>query len=125
LLKRASEFNILLEDVSITHLSFGQDFTAAVEQKVIAQQEAERAKFVVEKAEQEKMAGIIRAEGESTAASLLSTAYQKSGQAHLELRRIEAAKDIAATLGNSRNVTYLPGGGPNGGSGGNYLLKVD
>jgi prohibitin 1 len=105
-------------------LSFGQDFTAAVEQKVIAQQEAERAKFVVEKAEQEKMAGIIRAEGESAAASLLSSAYAKSGQAHLELRRIQAAKEIASTLANSKNVTYLPGGGSNNGSG-NYLLKVD
>jgi prohibitin 1 len=125
LLKRAAEFNIILEDVSITHLTFGQEFTAAVEQKVIAQQEAERARFVVEKAEQEKMAGIIRAEGESAAASLLSNAYQRSGQAHLELRRIQASKDIAATLANSKNVTYLPGGGPNGGSGGNYLLRVD
>lgn len=105
-------------------MNFGAEFTAAVEQKVIAQQEAERARFVVEKAEQEKMAGIIRAEGESAAASLLSNAYAKSGQAHLELRRIQAAKDIATTLANSKNVTYLPGGA-NGGSGGNYLLKVD
>lgn len=44
--KRASEFNLILEDVSITHLAFGQEFTAAVEQKQIAQQEAERARFV-------------------------------------------------------------------------------
>lgn len=61
-MKRAGEFNIVLEDVSITHLTFGKDFTDAVEQKVIAQQEAERARFVVERAEQEKLAGIIRAE---------------------------------------------------------------
>lgn len=31
LVKRAKEFNILLEDVSITHLTFGQEFTNAVE----------------------------------------------------------------------------------------------
>ena len=104
-----------------THLTFGSDFTAAVEQKVIAQQEAERARFVVEKAEQEKMAGIIRAEGESQAASLLSDAYKKSGQAHLELRRIQAAKEISSTLAGSNNVTYLPGGK----SGSNVLLKID
>eukprot|EP00842_Homolaphlyctis_polyrhiza_P000746 jgi/Hompol1/1672/HPOL_002485-RA len=108
LYKRASEFNIILEDVSITHLTFGKEFTDAVEQKVIAQQEAERARFVVEKAEQEKMAAVIRAEGESHAAKLLSDAYKRSGQAHLELRRIEASKEIAATLANSKNVTYLP-----------------
>jgi prohibitin 1 len=104
-------------------LTFGQEFTAAVEQKVIAQQEAERAKFIVEKAEQEKLAGIIRAEGESKAAQLLSDAYKRSGQAHLELRRIEASKEIASTLANSKNVTYLPGGGLTG-NGGSYLLNM-
>lgn len=35
LVKRASEFNIMLEDVSLTHLSFGKDFTKAVEEKQI------------------------------------------------------------------------------------------
>jgi prohibitin 1 len=48
-MKRAREFNLRLEDVSITHLSFGQEFTNAVEQKQVAQQEAERARFIVEK----------------------------------------------------------------------------
>jgi len=49
LLKRANEFNIELEDVSITHMTFGKEFTRAVEQKQIAQQDAERARFTVEK----------------------------------------------------------------------------
>lgn len=31
----------------------------------------------------------------------------------IELRRIEAARDIAGTLSKSRNVVYLPSGGPN------------
>lgn len=35
LVKRASEFNIMLEDVSLTHLSFGKDFTKAVEDKQV------------------------------------------------------------------------------------------
>ncbi|KAI8899541.1 band 7 family-domain-containing protein [Globomyces pollinis-pini] len=120
LLKRAGEFNIILEDVSITHLTFGKDFTDAVEQKVIAQQEAERARFVVERAEQEKLAGIIRAEGESHAAQLVSDAYKKSGQAHLELRRIETSKEIASTLAASQNITYLPSSK----SGSNILLNM-
>ena len=49
LVKRAADFNILLEDVSLTHLAFGKEFTSAVEAKQVAQQEAERAKFIVEK----------------------------------------------------------------------------
>ena len=40
-------FNILLEDVSITQLTFSREYTAAVEAKQVAQQEAERAKYWV------------------------------------------------------------------------------
>ena len=110
LTKRATEFHILLEDVSITDLKFGKEFTAAVEAKQVAQQDSERARFLVLKAEQEKKAAIIRAEGESESARVISAALQKS-PALVELRRIEAAKDIADTLSRSRNVTYLPSGG--------------
>ena len=108
LTKRANEFHIILEDVSITHLTFGREFTQAVEQNQIAQQDAERAKFKVEKAEQEKQASIIRAQGEAQAAFLISAAMKKAGTALLELRRIEAIKDITLTLASSKNVTYLP-----------------
>ena len=86
-----------------------------------AQQEAERQRFVVEKAEQEKQAAVIRAEGESAAAKLISESLQKSGMGLIELRRIEAAKEIAQTLSSSRNVTYLP---PSGESGQNIMLKM-
>ncbi|KAG5552459.1 hypothetical protein RHGRI_010514 [Rhododendron griersonianum] len=54
LTERAANFNIALDDVSITSLTFGKEFTAAIEAKQVAVQEAERAKFVVEKAEQDK-----------------------------------------------------------------------
>jgi len=113
LLQRAGEFNIVLEDVSITHLTFGKEFTQAVEAKQIAQQDAERAKFVVEKAEQERQAAVIRAEGEAEAAAEISKALNRAGEAFVALRKIEASKAIAASLANSRNVTYVPGGNTN------------
>lgn len=62
LTQRAANFNIALDDVSITALTFGKEFTAAIEAKQIAAQEAERAKFVVDKAEQDKQSAIIRAQ---------------------------------------------------------------
>ncbi|BFZ61704.1 Prohibitin-1, subunit of the prohibitin complex (Phb1p-Phb2p) [Saitoella coloradoensis] len=117
LVRRAREFGIELEDVSITHMTFGRDFTKAVEQKQIAQQDAERAKYVVEKAEQERQASVIRAEGEADAADLISKALEQAGDGLIQIRRIEASKDIAATLSKARNVTYLPTGG-NGATGG-------
>lgn len=111
LLKRAQEFNIALEDVSITHMTFGREFTRAVEQKQIAQQDAERARFIVEKAEQERQANVIRAEGEAESADIISKAVAKNGDGLIQIRRIEASKDIAQTLAGNPNVTYLPGGG--------------
>lgn len=114
---RAQDFGIVLEDVAVTHLSFSTEFTKAVEMKQVAEQDAERAKFVVMKAEQERNAAIIRAEGESEAARLISDATKKYGAGLIELRRIEAARDVADTLAKGRNVSYLP-------SGGNILLGV-
>ncbi|OCK79373.1 hypothetical protein K432DRAFT_443940 [Lepidopterella palustris CBS 459.81] len=127
LLKRAQEFNIALEDVSITHMTFGKEFTKAVEEKQIAQQEAERARFIVEKAEQERQANVIRAEGEAEAADTISKAVAKSGDGLILIRRIETQKDIAQTLAANPNVSYLPGGGAGGESsskGGNFLLGL-
>merc|ERR1719353_2283777 len=117
LVKRAGEFHINLDDVAITDLKFGKEFTAAIESKQVAEQDAERARFLVEKSEQEKKAAVIRAEGESTAAKVISEALEAS-PALVELQRIEAAKDIAETLSKSRNVTYLPSGGQN------MMLKI-
>lgn len=71
LTKRATDFHILLEDVSITHLAFSKDYTAAVEAKQVAQQEAERAKYIVDKALQEKKSIVIKAQGEAKAAELV------------------------------------------------------
>jgi len=127
LLKRANEFNIALEDVSITHMTFGKEFTKAVEEKQIAQQEAERARFVVEKAEQERQANVIRAEGEAEAADTISKAVAKSGDGLIMIRRIETQKDIAQLLARNPNISYLPGGGSGDGSksgGGQFLLGL-
>ncbi|KAL6136134.1 hypothetical protein ACLB2K_061435 [Fragaria x ananassa] len=110
LIRRARDFNIVLDDVAITHLSYGAEFSRAVEQKQVAQQEAERSKFVVAKAEQERRAAIIRAQGESEAAKLISEATATAGNDLIELRRIEASREIAGTLAKSPNVNYLPKG---------------
>lgn len=122
LMRRAEQFNIALEDVSITHMTFGKEFTRAVEQKQIAQQDAERARFIVERAEQERQANVIRAEGEAESAEIISKAVAKAGTGLIEIRRIDASKEIAATLASNPNVTYLPGGGEGKDSKGTSLL---
>lgn len=106
LTERAANFDIALDDVSITSLTFGREFTAAIEAKQVAAQEAERAKFVVEKAEQDKKSAIIRAQGEAQSAKLIGEAIANN-PAFISLRRIEAAREIAHVLSNSANKVYL------------------
>lgn len=106
LMERANDFNLVMDDVSITHLSFGREYTAAVEAKQVAQQEAERARFIVDRALQEKKSTIIRAEGQAKAAELIGNAIKKN-PAFTQLRRLETAKQIATTISKSANKVYL------------------
>jgi len=108
LTERATDFHLIMEDISIIDLTFGREFTAAVEAKQVAQQDAERAKFIVQKAVQDKKSTIVRAEGEAKAAELIGQAVKKS-PAYIQLRRIDAAKDIAHTISQSGNRLYLDG----------------
>ncbi|CAN6322002.1 unnamed protein product [Urochloa humidicola] len=106
LTERANNFNIALDDVSITSLSFGKEFTHAIEAKQVAAQEAERAKFIVEKAEQDKRSAIIRAQGEAKSAELIGQAIANN-PAFLALRQIEAAREISHTMESSSNRVFL------------------
>jgi prohibitin 2 len=106
LVERARDFNIILDDVSITELSFGREYTAAVEAKQVAQQEAQRAFFEVEQAKQDKQRKIVQAQGEAEAAKMLGEAIMKN-PGYLKLRKIRAAQQIAKTMAKSQNTVYL------------------
>jgi len=87
-------------------LTFGAQYTAAVEAKQVAQQEAQRATFVVDRAKQERLGKIVQAEGEAEAARLLGEALQDN-PGYLKLRKIRAAQNIARTVAQSQNRVYL------------------
>ena len=128
LARRAARFNIMLDDVSLTvslryriaeieliiqkHLAFSPEFTAAVEAKQVAQQEAQRAAFVVDKARQEKQATVVRAQGEARSAELIGDAIKKS-RSYVDLRRIENARNIATIIqeAGGKNKLYLDANG--------------
>lgn len=57
-----------------------------------------------------KKAAIISAEGDSKAAELIANSLATAGDGLIELRKLEAAEDIAYQLSRSRNITYLPAG---------------
>lgn len=106
LTERADDFHIRIDDCAITHLSFGREYSKAVEDKQVAQQDAERAKFLVDVAEQDRQSKIIAAQGEAEAAKMIGNAMKKN-PAFAELRRIEKAREIATTIANSPNRVFL------------------
>nr|XP_026258992.1 prohibitin-2 [Urocitellus parryii] len=106
LTERAKDFSLILDDVAITELSFSREYTAAVEAKQVAQQEAQRAQFLVEKAKQEQRQKIVQAEGEAEAAKMLGEALSKN-PGYIKLRKIRAAQNISKTIATSQNRIYL------------------
>ncbi|KHN76602.1 Mitochondrial prohibitin complex protein 2 [Toxocara canis] len=111
LIERALDFNIILDDVSLTELAFSPQYSAAVEAKQVAAQEAQRASFLVEKAKQERQQKIVQAEGEAKSAKMIGDAL-KQDPGFLKLRKIRAAQRIAKMISDAgSNRVYLPSGG--------------
>lgn len=73
---------------------------------ITAQQDAERAKYVVLGAQQEKLTIITKAKGEAESAELIGQAV-KHNPGFMSLRRIDAARDIADVVAQSGNKVYL------------------
>ena len=71
-----------------------------------AQQDAERAKYIVIGAQQEKQTIITKARGEAESAELIGGAVKRN-PGFMKLRRIDAARDIADIVSRSGNKVYL------------------
>lgn len=106
LIQRAKDFNIILDDVSITELSFSPQYSAAVESKQVAQQEAQRAVFLVDRAKQERQQKIVQAEGEAESARLIGQAIGNN-PGYLKLRKLKASQNIAKIISRSNNKAFL------------------
>jgi len=106
LTERCQPFNIIIDDLSLMDLHFSKFFEQAVEEKQIAQQSAERAKFTVEKAIQEKKSAIIVAEASAQSFALIGERI-KQNPAYLQTQRIDTAVRISAILAHSKNRILL------------------
>jgi len=106
LARRCLDFSMILDDVAITELSFSPQYTAAVESKQVAAQDAQRATFIVERAKQEKQEKIVQAEGEAVSAQLIGNALSQN-PAYLKLERIKAARNISRNMARGGNRMFL------------------
>lgn len=104
--EKAKEFFIDVDDVALIDIKFSPEFSQAIEKKQVAQQDAERIKFLVDQTLEEKKSTIIRALGETEAVRKFGEANQTS-DAYLTLRRLETAKKISKMISNSNNKIML------------------
>ncbi len=78
---RLKAYDIIVppQGLSITNFDFSPDFNQAIERKQVAQQEAEKQKYVLQQAQLQKETAIAQAEGVSQAAKLNAAALQVQG----------------------------------------------
>ena len=108
---RLKKYGIIVLDTSVVDLNFSPEFARAVEDKQIAEQQAQRAVYVAQQAEQEAQAEINRAKGRSEAQRLLAeTLKAQGGQLVLQKEAIEAWREGGAQMPNVL-VTGGEGGG--------------
>lgn len=69
--QRLAQYNVLLDDVSITNVNFSEEFNKAIELKQVAEQQAKQAGFLAQKAEAEANAAIETAKGIAEAQKLV------------------------------------------------------
>jgi regulator of protease activity HflC (stomatin/prohibitin superfamily) len=113
---RLKPYGILVapSGVSITNFNFSDEFNKAIEQKQVAQQEAEKQKYLLQRAEMEKQTEVARAEGKSQAAKLNAEALKVQGGA-----LVIAREWIDKWDGKLPNVNA--GGG---GSAGGFIIDI-
>ena len=91
---RLEKYGIIVLDTSVVDLSFSPQFAKAVEEKQIAEQQARKAVYIANEAEQKAQAEINRAKGKSEAQRLLAeTLKAQGGQLVLEKESIEAWRE--------------------------------
>jgi prohibitin 1 len=99
---------VIVEDVSFMHLGFSSEYSRAIEKKAVQQQLAEMQKFIVQRDEELKNAQIIRSEAEAEAAKLINDSVQKYGATQIEIKKLEAALNIAHYLSKNPNISFVP-----------------
>jgi prohibitin 1 len=94
--------NILMSDFLLRNIRFSDEYAAAVEQKQIAEQQAQQAKFVVEQKRQEAEQARQTAQGQADAAVIAS-----KGAAEARVIQAQAEAQANQLLAESLTPTLL------------------
>jgi regulator of protease activity HflC (stomatin/prohibitin superfamily) len=99
----------ILTDVLIRNISFSVEFTDAIERKQIAEQEAQRAVFLVQQAEQEAQQARVEAQGRADSAVIAAEGDAKAIiiKAEAESEALELINEVLAENPNLIQWQYI------------------
>lgn len=99
----------ILNDVLIRNISFSAEFTDAIERKQIAEQDAQRAVFLVQQAEQEAQQARVEAQGQADSAVIAAEGEAKSIiiRAEAESEALELINEVLAENPNLIQWQYI------------------
>lgn len=87
---KLAQFDINVESISLVNFGFSADYQKAIEQKVIAMQQKQKAEQDLERIKVEAQSRIVQAEGEAKAIAIQAQAIQsQGGAAYVQLKAIE------------------------------------
>ena len=105
---KVAQFDINIENVSLVNFGFSKAYQEAIEQKVIATQQKQKAEQDLERIKVEAASRIAQAEGEAKAIAIQASAIQnQGGAAYVQLQAIEKwdGKLPETVLGN--NIPFI------------------
>lgn len=110
---KLDDYGIVVKELNFTNIQFSPEFTKAIEAKQVAEQDAQRAVFIAQKAQQEAQAEIERARGQAESQRLLTeTASAES----IELKKLEVQSKAIDKWNGALPTTQL-------GEGTQFLLQ--
>ena len=111
--KSLADNNIVLDEVLLRDVRFSAAFAQAIEQKQIAQQNAQRMQYVLQKAEKEKQQKILQAQGDARSIELRGQAIaQNSRVVQYEYAR-KIAPNVSAIITDGRGINVPFSNAPN------------
>lgn len=110
LAKGLKGYDIILSNVSIVDLNYTVEFNQAIERKQLAQQEAEQAAYLKQKAENEANAKVAQANGDAKARIVNAEAEAKAQQLLQQALTPELLQKFLIEKWNGAYPTYMLGG---------------
>jgi prohibitin 2 len=98
---------LVLDDIVISNVDLSNDLEKAIEEKMVAEQDARKAVFVKQKAQQEMEAALIRAEGEAKAIKIKGDALQQNPRL-IELEMVNKWNGVSPTIVGAGQGIMLP-----------------